>query len=103
MAKEQNDSLRWLPVHMYTITFIVLKLCKVIDWSWWWVLSPLWINILTLIFGYIIIVIYDKRKRRNQCYNVGESVEARRDLKDEIEKLQQELEKRYGRGAKKDS
>lgn len=25
------------------ITFIVLKLCGVISWSWWWVLSPLWI------------------------------------------------------------
>ena len=24
------------------IVFIVLKLCKVIDWSWWWVTSPLW-------------------------------------------------------------
>jgi MFS family permease len=25
------------------ITFIVLKLTDVIDWSWWWVLSPIWI------------------------------------------------------------
>ena len=25
------------------IAFIVLKLCNVIAWSWWWVLSPLWI------------------------------------------------------------
>jgi len=25
------------------ITFIVLKFCGVIAWSWWWVLSPLWI------------------------------------------------------------
>lgn len=28
-----------------TILFIGLKLGKVIDWSWWWVLSPLWISI----------------------------------------------------------
>lgn len=27
-----------------TIIFIVLKLCKVITWSWWWVLSPIWIS-----------------------------------------------------------
>ena len=26
------------------ITFIVLKLAGVIGWSWWWVLSPLWIG-----------------------------------------------------------
>jgi hypothetical protein len=26
--------------------FIILKLTGNIDWSWWWVLSPLWISIL---------------------------------------------------------
>jgi hypothetical protein len=25
------------------IVFVVLKLCGVITWSWWLVLSPLWI------------------------------------------------------------
>lgn len=30
-------------VPMLTTAFIVLKLCKVIDWSWWWVTSPLWL------------------------------------------------------------
>jgi hypothetical protein len=25
------------------VAFIVLKLTKVITWSWWWVLSPAWI------------------------------------------------------------
>lgn len=25
------------------IVFIVLKLTGNIDWSWWWVLSPIWI------------------------------------------------------------
>lgn len=26
------------------IVFMVLKLCKVIDWHWAWVVSPLWIR-----------------------------------------------------------
>ena len=30
---------------LLTIVFIVLKLLGKIDWSWWWVLSPLWISI----------------------------------------------------------
>jgi len=30
---------------LLTIVFITLKLCHVIDWSWWWVLSPLWISL----------------------------------------------------------
>ena len=27
------------------IVFLILKLCNVIDWSWWWVTAPLWIPI----------------------------------------------------------
>ena len=30
-------------VGLLTIVFITLKLCGVIRWSWWWVLSPMWI------------------------------------------------------------
>ncbi|MCP4644526.1 MAG: hypothetical protein GY851_29045 [bacterium] len=25
------------------VAFMVLKLCGVIGWSWWWVAAPLWI------------------------------------------------------------
>lgn len=28
---------------LLTIVFIVLKLTDNIDWSWWWVISPIWI------------------------------------------------------------
>lgn len=28
-----------------TVVFVVLKLVGTIDWSWWWVLSPIWIGI----------------------------------------------------------
>lgn len=24
------------------IVFLVLKLCGVISWSWWWITAPLW-------------------------------------------------------------
>lgn len=27
---------------LLALVFITLKLCNVITWSWWWVLSPLW-------------------------------------------------------------
>lgn len=30
-------------VGLLTILFIGLKLTHYIDWSWWWVLSPIWI------------------------------------------------------------
>ena len=41
------------------VAFIVLKLCKVINWSWWWVLSPLWVSIILLIIGIIIYIFED--------------------------------------------
>ena len=30
---------------LLTIVFITLKLCHVIDWSWWWVLAPVWVPV----------------------------------------------------------
>lgn len=30
-------------VGVLTLIFVVLKLVGVISWSWWWVLSPLWL------------------------------------------------------------
>lgn len=43
------------------LTFIVLKLCNVITWSWWWVLSPVWIPIaLGLIIGGLIMLLFKK-------------------------------------------
>ena len=34
---------------MLTVLFIGLKLGGVIDWSWWWVFSPMWLPIATLL------------------------------------------------------
>lgn len=41
-----------------TLIFVVLKLCNVIDWSWWWVLCPIWISFaLSLLFIIILGII----------------------------------------------
>lgn len=40
---------------LLTVAFIVLKLTKYIDWSWWWVLSPIWISA-SIVIAVIIIV-----------------------------------------------
>lgn len=38
---------------LLTILFVALKLTGHIDWSWWWVLAPLWIPaaLVILVFG----------------------------------------------------
>jgi len=41
---------------LLTIVFITLRLCGVIDWSWWWVLSPLWISA-SVVVGVAIIAL----------------------------------------------
>ena len=42
---------------LLAIVFIVLKLTKVIAWSWLWVLSPIWIPIVIVLFVLLIILI----------------------------------------------
>ena len=65
---------------LLTIAFIVLKLTHVIDWSWWWVLSPLWIGlVLAVLIGacvLIVVGIADIRdtRRRQKRWNARKSV-----------------------------
>lgn len=37
------------------VVFIVLKLVGVIDWSWWWVLSPFWIGLAVIVAGIVLL------------------------------------------------
>lgn len=50
------------------ITFLVLKLTKVIDWSWWWITAPLWgpfaLSIVFMILYIIVGLIRVILKRR---------------------------------------
>lgn len=41
-----------------TLLFVGLKLGHVIDWSWWWVLSPLWIGtaVVLVILAVVLLV-----------------------------------------------
>ena len=40
------------------VAFIVLKLCRVIDWTWWWVLSPTWIGVAFWLLIVVVIAIF---------------------------------------------
>lgn len=42
------------PFSLLTIAFIVLKLCGVIHWSWWWVTVPLWGPAAVSLFFYVV-------------------------------------------------
>ena len=40
-----------------TVLFVGLKLTNVITWSWWWVLSPIWISLSLAVVVIAIAVI----------------------------------------------
>ena len=44
---------------LLTIVFIVLKLCKIIDWNWWWVLAPLWLPLVIVIVLFAMLLIIE--------------------------------------------
>lgn len=60
MSSNRNSSSLGI-CEVLTIVFIVLKLVGVINWSWLWVLCPLWIDILLAIIVLVVILIIDKR------------------------------------------
>ena len=58
MAQETVNVVKGLSFsQLLTIAFIVLKLTNVITWSWWWVLSPLWIPAAIILGAGVIIFI----------------------------------------------
>ena len=58
MSKGSSSSSGVGLVGLLTVAFVVLKLIGTITWSWWWVLSPMWISALiwVVIFGGIGIL-----------------------------------------------
>jgi len=40
------------------LVFLVLKLTHLIDWSWWWVCSPIWIPLaIVIVIGIVGLII----------------------------------------------
>ena len=50
-------------VSVLTIIFIVLKLLGVIQWSWIWVLSPIWISAVIVVAVLSVILIGGRIKK----------------------------------------
>jgi hypothetical protein len=47
---------------LLSLLFIALKLCHVIDWSWVWVLAPIWTQFLGVFLIAVIFILYKGRK-----------------------------------------
>jgi len=54
----ENSSSGWSLWSILLVVFITLKLAQiglVADWSWWWVLSPIWIPVILGVLIFFII------------------------------------------------
>jgi len=62
---ENNNSNGIGFIGLLTIVFVTLKLLGKIDWSWAWVLSPVWIStiviVLVFIFAFVILLLTDNK------------------------------------------
>lgn len=57
MANNNNSSSGMGFMSILFIVFLVLKLCKVITWSWWLVTLPLWGGLVLLMIIFVIAAI----------------------------------------------
>ena len=43
---------------LLTVMFVLLKVFGRIDWSWWWVFSPLWLPALVVFVFWLAVMIF---------------------------------------------
>jgi hypothetical protein len=62
--KYKNDSYTKIENNCFlpalTLLFIALKLTGYISWSWWWVLSPMWIPLLIVLLILAVVLAIKK-------------------------------------------
>lgn len=71
MENKSNSSISFLL--LLSLVFSILKLCGVIDWSWWWITAPLWGGFAVLlvvlpIVGVIALWISVKKRERKPTF-----------------------------------
>jgi hypothetical protein len=68
MRKHTRSNLPYDVLWVAGTTLLVLKLTGVITWSWWWVLTPMWVNIalIPLVIGSWILAARQWFKSRDK-------------------------------------
>jgi hypothetical protein len=75
------------------IIFIILKLTNNLDWSWWWVLSPMWIPIALIIIVVLVsALVHSTKSYRGQAIR---GVKKSR-FQQKLEDLQKEYREKNG-------
>ena len=56
MDYKRNTRVSTLAMAVILVVFVVLKLCRVTDWPWFWVLSPLWVSGVLLVIALLLVL-----------------------------------------------
>ncbi|MCR5588035.1 MAG: hypothetical protein K6F72_00280 [Bacteroidales bacterium] len=59
MTNKNNSTSHGISVFGLGVAFVVLKLCKVINWSWWWVTAPFWVFAALFIILLVLSILFD--------------------------------------------
>ena len=62
MVRVENNSIGSNFLELLLILFIGLKLGNVIDWPWFWVLSPIWIGIILVVVLTIMVLAFEEKR-----------------------------------------
>jgi len=58
MSNNQTVTTSFPIASILTIVFVVLKLTNNISWSWWWVVSPLWIPLGLIAILFVVVFVF---------------------------------------------
>ena len=89
---------------LLAILFIGLKLTGNIDWSWWWVLSPLWIPalvaiVIAIIVGAAALVLRMMNRKRDRARRARDRIERERIDAERSERKERDFREKERRAA----
>jgi hypothetical protein len=67
---------------LFSLTLIVLRVTGVIAWSWWWVLSPLWISGILVAAALCVLLVLLRWDMSRVMGSTNHRVNRRQDLDD---------------------
>lgn len=94
MSKKSNSSSGIGFTGLLTIVFITLKLIDKIDWSWWWVLSPIWISVSIAVIALAILGLIAFWPEKKQKEEPPKEVTRKSKFMDKLEEAMKESERK---------
>lgn len=73
-------------ISLLQIAFVVLRLCGVIDWSWWWVLAPMWmaVGVAAISIPIVLLVKRGRKKKINSLLDKLKNVLGKREEETDV-------------------